>query len=455
MRAAPATLLVVSLLILASTGFAQPGNPGTAKGHGGGSHRVDPAADRQAHESHARDWGNLSENARSRGLARAEEAKLFARLTYAEGNATGRFVSFGLDPATGTLTSYAVRHGGGAGAAPNATLLFSRVTPGGFAGNGTPQVHGARLTLAGANGTLAVHNNPTALLNLRGANLTVTFDAAPGVTFSSDVNRTVLVTAGAFHGHVMTLGEDVDVRVTNASLTVATGAQGGGILFAAHPGDGGLATANLHAVRDVAASGRVGGLLTVVNADGSAVTDAVHLGVTMRARNVGQGRANVTVSSDDPESRAVVVLLDSTVVNLTAPGADLTVTLDGRAIPRAPRAASVLEGTLQASWHATNATDGRGGVQVLVHVPGFSEHHIGIAATAAGTTPPAPGVTPTPTAGTPTPSPTGATPTPTAGTPTPTGGSPTPAAPETPGFGAPLALLAGLGAAVLVARRRG
>lgn len=426
-----ALLLTVFLLAPA---LAQMGGPGAGNAGGQGRGAAARAADREGHETQAREWNNLSETARTRGLERAEEARLFARFTYADGTATGRFVTFSLDPVTGVLRDYAVRSGN------STTSFFATVTPSGFVGNGTPAVHGARLSLDGQNATFSAHNNPTGLFQYRGEGLSVAFEAASGATVTADNNRTATVAISGQHGHVIATGNGT-LTVSGTTITVS-GAHG--VLFAAHPtgNESGMATANLHAVRDALTQDRVGGMLSVVNADGAAVTDATYMGVAMRARNVSQGRANVTVSSPEPAGKSVVIFLDETVVNGTQ-GANVTVTLDGRPVPRAANAAAALNAsTGQGVFHVTNATQG---VQVIVSVPGFSEHDIGI--TTQATT----GVTQPTVTTTATPTPTGTT----GGTPTPTGSASGGGEGDngTPGPALAFLVLAFLGAALVLRRR--
>lgn len=440
MRRVHATILVLLLsLLLVSPALAQMGGPGAGMGRG----PPDRAADRQGHEMHEREWGNLSETARARGLERAEQAKLFARFTYQDGTASGRFVTFGLDPATGALSDYGVRVNN------STSTFFTSVTPQGFDGNGTPRVHGARLALDGGDQAFSAHNNPTGLFAYRGDNVSVTFTLPDGANATAEAdNRTAMIVVGSLHGHVILNGNGT-LTVAGTTITATSTDATGGVLFAAHPAgpDAGVVTANLHAMRDAMARDRLGGILGIVNADGEAVTDATYLGVAMRARNVSQGRANVTVSSDDPAGKAVVLHLDGSVVS-PEQLANLTVELDGRAIPRAANATNALlgaAGTPAAAYFVTNAT---GAVQVIVSVPGFSEHDIGITTTATTGTGP---VVTSPATGTP------AGTSPATGSPAPTGtatGGTDGEDNDSPGFGLALAVAA-LGAVAVLLRRRG
>lgn len=453
MRAATGFLAILVTALLLSPVLAQGQGQGQGQGHQGGPANVradratHAAAERDAGRAHEQEFNNLSETARARGLARAEEAKLFGRLDFANGNATGRFVSFGLDAAAGTVRDYTVRSGN------NSTLFLSSVTATGWTANGAPRVTGSILRMDGGNVSLAAHNNPTAILVYRGANATVTFTAASNATVTPDNNRTVTVAVGNVHGHVVLHGEGT-LAASGATVTLTLGSHGAA-LFMAHPGDAPLATANLHAVRDAIAADKLGGVLSVVNADGRPLTDATYLGVAMRASDVAPGRLNVTVSSPEPAAKSVVINVDGNVLNLTTPGVNLTVTLDGQRLNAAPNATAAAQGLAIGTYHVTNATGG--GAQVVVSVPGFSEHVIGLSTQAAGT-----GTTPTvtsPVATSPattspaTTSPAATSPATTspAGT-TPAGTTPTPDA-DTPAPAVVLVLLV-LAALALVVRRR-
>lgn len=379
MRAATTFLVILVTVLLLSPVLAQGQGPGQGHQGGPGNVRADraahAAAERDAGRAHEQELGNLSETARARGLARAEEAKLFGRLDFSNGNATGRFVSFGLDAATGAVRDYTVRSGN------NSTLFLASVTPTNWTANGTPRVTGSVLRMDGGDVTLRAHNNPTAILVYRGSNATVTFTAGPNATITPDNNRTATLAVGNAHGHVVLHGEGT-LAASGATVTVTLGRHGAA-LFMAHPADAPLATANLHAVRDAIANDKVGGILSVVNADGRPLTDATYLGVDMRARDVAPGRLNVTVNSPEPAGRSVVINVDGNLLNLTTPGVNLTVTLDGQRLNPAPNASAAAQGLAIGTYHATNATGG--GAQVVVHVPGFSEHVIGIAAQAPAT----------------------------------------------------------------------
>ncbi|MEA3200007.1 MAG: hypothetical protein QOE90_1435 [Thermoplasmata archaeon] len=371
-------------------------------------------------------WANLSESARGHGLAAAESHRLFAKLAYANGTATGRFVSFGLDNATGVITHYDV-------VSNNATIpVFASITPTPFNATDDVRVTGSVLRLEGDNATLMVHNNPLALLNWRAedAGLNLTFALAPNVTITNDTtNQTVKLNLATSHGHLTIAGNGTFTSVSNGTIKVALDPHAS-LLFAYHTTESKLMASGLHAAIAAAAHGHVGAVVSAVDADGSPLDDATDLGVSAHATSLSHGHATIRVSSDTPEGRSVLVQLGNDTIPANA---TVVVTLDNETLPNA-----TLDDALSGARAGVNVTRTDEGVSIAVSVPHFSDHDITVSAASTG-------------AGTGTTTPTSAT---DAGATTPA--SSTPAAPSkaTPGFEA-AALLGALALGLLVLRRRG
>lgn len=431
MRTTVLSLLVALVLVGAAA-------PALAKGPGERA--------QAAREMDERDFNNLTAAAREQGLARAESAKLFARWSYGAGNATGRFVGFTLAESTGAITGFALRGNN------TTTPVFASVTPTPFAGNGSAKATGSVLHLAGGDASLAAHNNPLGLLRYSAGNATlgVSYVLADGA--NATLNGTqALVSLGSLHGHVVVQGNGtLELSADNRTL-VASVPAGGAVVFMGHPGDAPSATSALHDVKDAIASGQLGAITTVVDAGGAPLEERASFGVTARASSVGKGRANITVSSDDPTGKAVVVNLDGSII---PPGdvGKVNVTVDGVRAARASSLGAVLRGS-----NATNATvfvnRTDTGVQIVIYLPHFSDREVSITTASATTTAPTVATTSPTSVVTPTTSPsspTTASPTTTAtpsATPTAEGGN------DTPGFGV-LAALLGVAIALLAARRR-
>lgn len=423
MRSHRLALFLIALFLVAAPLLASAAGPG----RGGGM----PAM-RASHERDADAFDNLSESAKGHGLDRAENARLFAKLTYANGTASGRFVRFGLNNTTGVVTDYTVLGGNN-----TTSTFFSSVMPTPFNATQDVRVTGSVLRLYGENATLKVHNNPLGLMqwSADGAPLTLNFTLAPGASVKNDTANDTLrinLNGSAVHGHVILAGPGNFTSWSNESITVSLEANST-LLFAAHPAEGGLLVSSLHALRDAAGNHTVGAVVNLVNADGSPLTDTTDLGVAAEATEIHNGSAKIHVSGDSPTGRSIVINVDHD----SFPDANVTVMLDNQTLPN---------GTQQAAFAAqggvANVTRTADGITIVVSVPHFSDHDIVIAA--AGATTGTTQTTPTATTTTET-TPSGTT------TESPTTSSPTKG---TPGFEAALLVAGAAAAAVLLLRRR-
>jgi hypothetical protein len=323
-------------------------------------------SEQDAHDNAS--WHALGGMQRSLGLQHAERARLFSQLLAADGQARGRFVSFGYNATRGELTAYRAEE-------LNATFL-DLVHAEGFVANGTPGTHGAAFRMAGDGAAFAAHDNPTALLDVRGADLTVHVMLAGGVAAGNLTdNRTVRLTAAnGQHGHLVLVGNGTVHAITGGfQFDLADG----GVMFVAHP-SGTAAADALHDVLAAAAQGRLGAVASVVDAGGMPLEDTDSWGVQVRAERTGNHSLALRVGSDEPAGKAVVVRTDNDTVPAGRPE-DVTVSLDGVALARAASALEVLNGTGEGKAFVTVTA---GAVQVVVSVPHFSDHELVLASAA-------------------------------------------------------------------------
>lgn len=331
---------------------------------------------RAARERDRSAWSGLGEDTRAKGLSRAEQARLFGRFDMADGRATGRFVSFGLDG--GNVTNYTVRDT----ASGVVATYLTRVEAAGLGAAGEAQVHGSVLRLDGEAGSLVSHNNPTGMLVYRAENgtLDLTLLVPTNVTVTSEGARTMLLVAEDAHGHLIAHGNatlQTPVASFDGQRIDVSLQPGSSLLFLSHPARSLLAQ-NLHKLRDGIANERVGGILTLVKADDKPLEDRVFLGVDLETVALGPNRAEIIARSDEPGGKVVVLNLDQTVVN-TASGNNVVVTLDGGPVARDD--SSVVLNATKPLYHVERLD---GGVQVIVNVPSFSEHTIVVSSTGAG-----------------------------------------------------------------------
>lgn len=348
----------------------------------------------------AQDWGGANATARERGLDRAQDGRLFGKLEWSGSVATSRFVRFGF--AEGDLTDFAVEGANGS------TPYFARVDVDGF--SGAPRATGSVLRALGNETFFAAHANPMGLFSyrVRNAVLNMTFTFADGVNATSESPRSFLVsTPGGAHGHVILTEAATFTLATDGRSANVTLGPHARLLFLHHERGASL---SIHALRDAAAADRVGGILTIVGDADGPVQDRVFLsGVTLRAKHAGQGRAEIVASSEAPQPRVVIIHVDPASIGL-AEGANVTVTLDGVAVPHGASAGETFNAT-QPLAHVTRSATA---IHVAVAVDHFSDRTIVIAAAEEAT--PTPTATATSTAAT---APPQGSPTPAQGTPLP------------------------------------
>lgn len=363
------TLVLAILVLLAS--FAAPA---FAQGKSPGTHARAAA---NAHAAEVNDFQNLSATAREHGLANAEAHHAFARFAYANGAASGRYVSFHLNESTGALTSFGVN-------ATNGTVpVFTSVAPDAFVGNGSAKVAGSVLHLDDTGASFSAHNNPTANFDYAAgdANLTITLTLAPNVSVVSWPQGYRLNLPGGLHAHVFATGNGtLSIDANNTTITASLPGNSS-LFFLRHPGEGHM-TSDVHDVLAGLATGRVGAVTSIVDADGAPLEDRTFAGVRTHARDASRGHANVTLSSDDATGKAVVLNLDRSVI---APEnvSRVVVTLDGQPLARLAKATDALNATNASVWFNATAD----GVQVIVSVPHFSDHDLSIQTVDATTQP--------------------------------------------------------------------
>ena len=93
-------------------------------------------------------------------LQRSEASSLFAPFSWNGAAATGPFVSFALDPSTGTVEGYSAVNRG------PTEVLIDRIELVGFSQGSSPQIAGPTLRLNGVGVTLTAHQEPMALLEI-------------------------------------------------------------------------------------------------------------------------------------------------------------------------------------------------------------------------------------------------------------------------------------------------
>jgi plastocyanin len=329
---------------------------------------------------------HLPPDVAARGLDRANASKLFAKLTYANGMASGRFVSFNWSDATGTIMDY--RHN-----VWNETI-FSNVTIEGWASTGSSGAHGAVFHARGTDQFVSVHNNPTVGLHIQTdeTETNVTFDLAPTeqINVNSTTSKAIVVTdaAGKYHGHIVLLGNATATNTTGlgGSVRVHLGADDG-VLFLAHPGGDTAAAGGLHATIAAAAGGHLGTVLDLADENGTPVEDELPLTAHAHATSVAHGKVVLLVQSDTSDGKTIVVRVPTE----TLGGGAVNVTVGSEtfaAVNVTGADAKAALATLQAAGKGAIVNFAANGTEVTILVPHFSDQTVTIQQAEGTSTPP-------------------------------------------------------------------
>jgi hypothetical protein len=380
-------------------------------------------------------WDALSQAQHDRALARAERHGLFSHFNYtaANGTAQGRFARLTLQPSTGGITSFAVR--GRPNQAWNSAI--DSVTASHFTANGTPAAKGSVLRMDGTEFGFTAHDNPTAGMMWHAAQnttTTLTFTLAKGDQILSNTSRELKFSFGTMHGHIASNG-DTPLQVTatadKRNITATVTLHGGdSALFRAHPTVG---AETLHDELAAFEARKLGATLRITDAGGAAAEDGDEVDVQASTREIAHGHVVWDISSAQHEGRLFFLVLDNETFDLSRLDA-FAASLNGTAVRRAASAAEA-ENAADAAFAVVAAGD-KGTVTIVVHVSHFSAYALTLTQVAAGSS--------STTSGSGSTSSGSATGGATASSTAPKG---------TPGLALP-ALLVGLAAALVVARRR-
>ncbi len=413
---------LVVMLVLSATALAQSMTDRQGHGRGSGDHGMafaDAHADREAEK-----WMKAEgKGKRDAGLARAESHKLFAKFAYDEraNSARGAWVRLNLSPMTGAVSDYWAK-------STNGTVFDSlTMTP---RGASDVAVHGAVLRARGEDHRLSVHNNPLAMLKLGVGNATdvevaLPADASGATAYKNSTRHARVDYAGGGHAHFLVAGRgNLSIGADNRSI-VATLANNSAFIVAVHPTES-IFQATVHPELEALSEGTLGGTLTIVDVEGEPVEEGESFGVDLRTISIGNKTVNVNASSKESHGRAIILRIDPDAV-----GENVTVMVNGT---RATMSADFDEVLSASSGEARAAvTRTTEGVVVAVYIPHFSWQVVSVASVPADEN--------------------GGATSPTNTSPPAGDGGPEPGPEATPGPGA-VALIAAIGIALVILRRR-
>lgn len=374
------TILIVTLLLLAAP-FALAAQHQGQGGQDAGENRTQGdqdqrqnrsdrsqgAQDRARAQQQASQWQEMGEQKRQMAQEKAETARLFSLMGYEDGQADGRFVSFGYDEATGTVSDFAVREG------QIDALYFTEVSQDPVEGLDEPLAAGAVFHAFSNTTLLSIHDNPTTQLRIVAHNATnVSFDlsqeltqneAGPGLRFDHSAGP---------HLHMVLSGGEGNLTVSDDNTTVtAELGPNSTVVVLTHPTQQTARASGLHERVEAMEAQTYGGEIAMVNASGTIASEQMELGVELRGLELANERAAVEVSSNTSEGKVVTVSVPQDELGGQSPE-NLTVTLDGQEIPVAATASEVTEGCPgQANAHLSES---QGAISAIVCVPSFSTH---------------------------------------------------------------------------------
>lgn len=328
-----------------------------------------PAAQDQARaQQQAGEWQNMSQEKRQMAQQRAEAARLFSLFSYEDGQADGRFVSFGYDNATGTVSNLTV-HDGDIDA-----LYFTEITRDPVEGLEDPLVAGAVFHTFSNTSLLGIHDNPTTQVRIVAHNATeATFqlsenmtrnDAGPALRFDHDEGP---------HVHLVVAGGDGNLTVLDDNRTVTADLGPNSTVVAlTHPTQQTSRASGLHERIDAMDAQSYGGEISMVNASGEIASERMELGVQLRGLEMANERASVEVSSNASEGKVVSINVPQAELGGQSPD-NLTVTIDGEEIAVTETASEVTEGCPGETANA-HLSESQGAISAIVCVPSFSTH---------------------------------------------------------------------------------
>lgn len=388
-QGARTAILIISVLLLAvpiaTASYHQGGDQGGPGADGNqsqgdqdkgqnrtadGQDRSDrgPAHERARAQQSADGWRSMSQENRQMAQQRAEAARMFSLFTYEDGQADGRFVSFGYDNATGTVSDLTA-HDGDVDA-----VLFTEITRDPVEGLDDPLAAGAVFHAFSDTSQLGIHDNPTTQVRIVAHNATeATFqlgenmtrnDAGPGLRFDHDAGP---------HIHLVVAGGDGNLTVSDDNRTVTADLGANSTVVAlTHPSQQTARASGLHERIEAMDAQSYGGEISMVNASGEIASERMELGVQLRGLELADQRAAVEVSSNASEGKVVTINVPQAELDGQSPD-NLTVTLDGEEIAVTGTASEVTQGCPGETANA-HLSESQGAISAIVCVPSFSTH---------------------------------------------------------------------------------
>jgi len=300
--------------------------------------------------------------------------QFMGELNYTAGNVSGRFISFHIDEKSGEIEDYRVN---------NVTVFKSIEYENDTIGK--VNVHGAVLTYKGTRMEvnkkegfnmewrfIAVHDNPSGVLHIltHGSDV-ITYELGEDITcrVGNTSHYEMVYLNGSVVGKLMVVNGEVSVENRSIEIKTATNSTTS-VIF--------IDTAHVvfpkHIKKEIMMGiekGKVGAQLYISQRGTDFVnyTHEIKMQVKLREKN----RVRVEISSEDPQGKAVMIMLEKELMELNK-NRTLKVLLDGNEITKADFN-EVMNGTDSPMYAMVEENNT---MYILVYIPHFSTHTLDI-----------------------------------------------------------------------------
>ncbi len=289
----------------------------------------------------------------------------------------GRFLSLELNETSGSIVNYSVATSGGN------EVAFSRILVKDFIPNNVSNT-GSLFIVRNSNASVAIHDNPVALLHMTSNRSTesINFTLAPGISAAlmprsgNETNISFALIGG--------IGVQGILMVRNGTLSIETDGTGDEIIVA-NSSDTMLRmkpsmtrgyNAMNEAVQTAIANGKVAGEISLIVRNGSAMFDLLQYqsSFKLEVQQASENHVRLTASSEVHEGKIAIINLDKDSFD-TRTNRDVIITLDGKAIRQTQNPLDVLSNSGSQDGDAVYCIESTpNGSQIMIYVPNFSTH---------------------------------------------------------------------------------
>ncbi|MFP4197943.1 MAG: hypothetical protein ACLFS6_09935 [Methanomassiliicoccales archaeon] len=300
-------------------------------------------------------------------MEKGSDRGLFGPMNYAQGRADGSFVHFSVDERAGTIAGYSLE------VEQDDVEFFDGIDLG--EGDLELRSMGSVVSLSGSGMEAVLHDTPNGQAKvISHSQSTVTFTLADGVMVESCydpkgrlMEDSVKLVADGAYGLLRVQGGTLEA----GEGTVSASLDEGQVSFRCRPAD---PSPVQDLIIDEMARGHVGGEMTFMVQNGSGVTSRVtyQAGFAMEMVEMERERVSLQVSSEDPEGKVIMLRWDKGSLDSED---GLNVEMDDHTMEEGDPFTAVEQGDEDPCY---SLIDGGITSQLLIYIPHFSVHSIGV-----------------------------------------------------------------------------